>query len=97
MKRETPSSMECQLLAEISQKLDRVVAVLATQGKEKDRQIEILALAGLDSPFIASVLGTTAATVRNTDGWRRAKKGQAVPAADAAPAIGLPSPEPTAQ
>lgn len=93
MKHPASVTAETQLLAEISEKLDRVIAVLAIQGKEKDKQIEILALTGLDSPFIASVIGTTSATVRTTDGWKRAKKAQ-VPIADVASSVALPSPRP---
>lgn len=52
------------VLAEISAKLDRVVAVLAAQGKERDRQIEILTAAGCDSAFVGAVVGMSASAVR---------------------------------
>lgn len=55
---------ERELLAEISAKLDRVIAVLAVQGKEKDQQIEALAAAGFDSAFIGRLVGITPGAVR---------------------------------
>ena len=67
-------SVEAQLLTEISRKLDRIVAVLAAQGKEKDRQVEILAAAGSDSAFIGSIVGLAPGRVRQLDGWKRAKQ-----------------------
>lgn len=79
MKTGSSLSVEAQLLSEISRKLDRVVAVLVTQGKDKDRQVEILALAGCDSAFIGSVIGLAAGRVRNLDGWKRAKLATGVP------------------
>lgn len=59
-----PISPEAALLREISAKLDRVVAVLAAQGKEKDKQVDILAAAGCDSNFIGVVVGMTGGAVR---------------------------------
>lgn len=62
---------ELDLLAEISTKLDRVVAVLATHGKDRDTQVAILAAARCDSSFIGMVVGLTPGAVRNLPGWRR--------------------------
>jgi len=77
-------SVEAELLTEISKKLDRVVAVLAAQGKSIDKQVQILAAAGNDSAFIGSVVGLTPGRVRQLDVWKRAKQGdgdgEAVPA-----------------
>ena len=66
---------EPELLAEISSKLDRLVAVLAAQGKPRETQIDILSAAGCDSPFIGTVVGLTAGAVRTIQSRRR-KTGQ---------------------
>jgi hypothetical protein len=79
MKQGSPLSAEAVLLTEISQKLDRVVAVLAAQGKDKTKQVEIPALAGNDSTFIGSVVGLAPGRVRQLDGWKRAKRTSDVP------------------
>jgi hypothetical protein len=64
---------ELELLAEISGKLDRLVAVLAAgQLKDRDQQVEVLALAGCDSRFIGSFVDLAPSRVRNLDGWRKA-------------------------
>jgi hypothetical protein len=55
---------ERELLGEISTKLDKVIAVLAVQGKDKDQQIEALAGAGFDSAFIGRLVGMTPGAVR---------------------------------
>lgn len=62
---------DTELLSEISSKLDRVVAVLAAQGKDRATQISILAAAGCDSGFIGTVVGMSAGAVRKQIGWRR--------------------------
>ena len=64
---------DVELLAEISSKLDRVVAVLAAQGKDRDAQIDILSGAGCDSAFIGSVVGVTAGAVRTHQSRRRGR------------------------
>ena len=75
-RREIPrAKTEVELLNEISEKLDRVVAVLAAQGKDRDTQAAILAAAGCDSNFLAMFLGISSGAVRNLPGWRRAKGG----------------------
>lgn len=68
-------SVEAELLMEISKKLDRVVAVLAAQGKSTEKQVQILASAGNDSAFIGSVVGLTPGRVRQLDAWKRTKQG----------------------
>lgn len=73
---------EMELLAEISGKLDRVVAVLATQGKPRDKQMEILTAAGCESGFIGTLVGMTPSAVRTWQSRRR-KAGEA-PEADTA-------------
>lgn len=64
---------ELDLLSEISSKLDRLVAVLATQGKDRDTQVAILASAGCDSAFVGTVVGMSAGAVRKLPAWRRAQ------------------------
>jgi hypothetical protein len=73
---------EIELLAEISAKLDRVVAVVAAQGKDVDTQISLLAWAGCDSSFVGALVGMTAGAVRNRPGWRRAQEGAAAAASE---------------
>lgn len=62
---------ELDLLADISAKLDRVIAVLAAQGKDRDSQAEILGAAGCDSTFVSRIVGISPGAVRNLPGWRR--------------------------
>lgn len=59
---------ERELLVEISQKLDRLVAVTAAQGKDADTQIGILRGFGFDWTFIGSFIGLQpeAARMRHT-------------------------------
>lgn len=67
----TPSELE--VLSQISEKLDRVVAVLAAQGRDKEKQIDILAAAGCDSAFIGMIVGMNSGSVRMALSRRRAK------------------------
>lgn len=67
---------EVELLQDISTKLNRVIAVLAAQGKDVKEQILILASAGCDSNFIGAVVGKTGGAVRNYPEWRQATGGQ---------------------
>lgn len=62
---------EVELLTEISAKLDRVVAVLAAQGKDRATQIDVLSSAGCDSAFIGTLLGITAGAVRKHQSRRK--------------------------
>jgi hypothetical protein len=66
-------------MQDIAAKLDRVIAVLAAQGKEKDKQIEILSAAGCDSNFIGIVVGMTGASVRKFQSRQRSKSNDSVP------------------
>lgn len=75
---------ESELLSEISAKLDRVVAVLAAQGKSRDMQIDILTAAGCDSSFIGTVVGMTGGAVRKYQSRRR-RTGQTAGESDTAP------------
>jgi hypothetical protein len=78
-----PTLSEADLLQQISIKLDRVIAVLAAQGKDKEKQIDILAAAGCDSGFIGIVVGMTASSVRKFQSRQRGKTVQ-VPGNEAA-------------
>jgi len=51
------NSEEHGLLAEIGKKLDVLVALAATAGKEPDAQIEILTSLGYGPGFIGPILG----------------------------------------
>ncbi len=64
---------DVELLAEITSKLDRVVSVLAAQGKDRDTQIDILSGAGCDSAFIGTVVGLTAGAVRTYQSRKRGR------------------------
>src|SRR5450759_763788 len=55
---------ELELLEQISSKLDHITAVLAAQGKERDKQIDILSAGGCDSALIGTIVGITAGAVR---------------------------------
>jgi hypothetical protein len=69
-------SLEAKLLTEISDKLDRVTAILAAQGKPTDDQIDILSAVGCDSGFIAAVVGMEPGAVRTRRSRKRAKSGK---------------------
>lgn len=73
----TALSFESSMLKDISTKLDRVVAVLAAQGKERERQVEILSAGGCDSSFIGTVVGMTAGAVRTLQSRQRSKAARA--------------------
>lgn len=64
---------ERELLAEISEKLDRLIALFATQGKTEDQQIHALRGMGFDWKFIGSLVGLKPATARKR--YERAPKG----------------------
>jgi len=53
-----------QLLTEISEKLDRVLAVMAIQGKEQNEQIKILRDCGFDWKLIGDLVGLKPNTAR---------------------------------
>lgn len=57
------SKSDTDLLSEISQKLDQLIAVIAIQGKEKNDQIKILASLGLSNSNIANLIGIPKGTV----------------------------------
>ncbi len=61
-----------ELLQEISEKLDKVVAVLAIQDKNLnvDSKIVILKNAGLESKDIGPFVGLSGSAVRDRKGWK---------------------------
>jgi len=67
---------EIGLLADISAKLDRVTAILAAQGKDRETQVAILAAANCDSAFIGTLVGMSAGAVRKLPAWKRSQQGQ---------------------
>jgi hypothetical protein len=61
LKNKTKSELD--LLIEIDDKLNTLIAVIAIQGKERDEQIKILASSGLSNSYISSLLGIPKGTV----------------------------------
>ena len=53
-----------ELLAEINDKLDKVIVLLATQGRSEDEQIVVLRGLGYEWSFIGATVGLTAAAAR---------------------------------
>jgi hypothetical protein len=54
---EKKEKTERDLLSEVSEKLDKVIALLAINGKEQDEQIAILRSFGHDWTFIGTIIG----------------------------------------
>lgn len=54
---------DIELLTEISTKLDYIIALMATQGKERDDQINILVGQGFPNSMVAKLLGIPKGTV----------------------------------
>jgi len=67
MSKEKKSSEE--LLEEISEKLDKIVALIAIQGKEEDAQIRILKKLGMKSEEVGDLLGVKG-RARDRKGWK---------------------------
>lgn len=53
-----------EVLAELGEKLDKILAVLLVNNKDPDTQIRILRSLGYDWKFIAAATGLTAAAAR---------------------------------
>jgi hypothetical protein len=66
---------ERELLEDISGKLDRLIAVMATQGRAQDEQIRILRNLGYDWKFIGATTGLKADAARIR--YSRSKNGGA--------------------
>ena len=61
---------EKELLEEISGKLDKIMGVLAIQGKEEDSQIRILKNQGFNSEEVGKLVGLKETTVRMRKSWK---------------------------
>lgn len=59
----TKEKSDVELLSEISTKLDYLIALMATQGKERDDQIKILVGQGFSNSMVAKLLGIPKGTV----------------------------------
>lgn len=59
---------EAKLLKEISEKLDRLIAVTAIAGKDEDERANLLINLGIDARIISSITGltTNAVAIRKT-------------------------------
>jgi len=63
-----PKSSE-MLLSEINEKLEKIIAILAIQGKDEDTQIRILKRLDFPSDEIGKLLGVTG-RLRDKKGWK---------------------------
>jgi hypothetical protein len=54
---------EKDLLVEISKKLDSLIGIMATQGKDRDEKINILASLGFSNSEISKLIGVPKGTV----------------------------------
>ena len=61
---------EKELLEEISKKLDKLIGILAIQGKDKDEQIKILKKLKFTSEETGNLLGLTDTAVRMRKSWK---------------------------
>ncbi len=60
---------EKELLEEINEKLDKIIALLAIQGKDENTQIQILKKLGFEAEEIGKLLGVTG-RLRDKKGWK---------------------------
>ena len=60
-----------ELLEEISEKLDKILALLAIQGQNEDEKIRILKKLGFTSKLTGDLLGLTESTIRNRKSWKQ--------------------------
>ncbi len=65
---------ERELLAEVSQKLDRLIGLMVIQGKDLEAQINALYALGFNSATIGALVGLSDSTVRNRKLRRKTKK-----------------------
>ena len=61
---------EKELLEEISGKLDKIIGVLAIQGKEEDTQIRILKKLGFQPEEVGKLLGING-KLKDKQAWRK--------------------------
>ncbi|QQG40134.1 MAG: hypothetical protein HYS81_01860 [Candidatus Aenigmatarchaeota archaeon] len=68
------SDRASELLRETNRKLDRLLAVVAAQGKDERTQIKIMTANGLTSEEIGSLLGKSASSIRRQRTSRKIKR-----------------------
>lgn len=75
----TKEKSEHDLLSEMNEKLDTLIGLLAINGKDENRQIEILRGLGHDWKFIGLLTGLKPSTarMRNSTPKNKSKKGNA--------------------
>jgi len=59
-----------ELLKEISEKLDKLMGILAIQGKDEDTQIRILKSQGFTSEEVGKLIGLKETTIRMRKAWK---------------------------
>ncbi len=62
---------ERELLEEISQKIDKLIGLVAVHGMADDRKFDVLSDLGHDSDFISKLVGITPGAVRKARSRRR--------------------------
>jgi len=60
---------EKKLLEEINEKMDKLIGILAIQGKNEDEQIRILKMLGFNSKQTGSLLGIEDSAIRHRKAW----------------------------
>lgn len=65
---------QTQLLEEISERLDKVIGLLAIQGKTQDEQIDILTELGFDSKTVGLFVGLSGDAVRKRRSERKKRQ-----------------------
>lgn len=63
MSSKNKAKSELELLGEINDKLNTLIALFSTHGKERDDQIKILASCGLSNSYISTLMGIPKGTV----------------------------------
>lgn len=63
-----------ELLEEISAKIDKLIALIAIQGKSENHQIKILTDLGFDSKKVGILLNLPSGTVRRRNAKMKSKK-----------------------
>jgi len=64
-----PGKSEKELLEGINEKLDKLIGILAIQGKNEDEQIRILKVLGFTSKQTGSLLGIEDSAIRHRKAW----------------------------
>lgn len=67
--KKTNKKSERELLEEISKKLDKLIGILAIQGKNEDEQIRILKVLGFTSKQTGNLVGIEESTIRHRKAW----------------------------